>query len=174
MPAATESSDELRVDFTLTPDEARTALAEYFGSVRLKRVVRLWFLIGLLLCLPLGLAALDLSRPEQLVAPARNCLLAWLIALPVVIPVIRRLYGRLVPPLLLEPTTVTLSETGFTVARTHFAGRGVWAYFTSWRELRACFALAQAPSSVLLIPKRALDPTQTEALRILLRQKLQG
>ncbi|HEX4951810.1 MAG TPA: YcxB family protein [Thermoanaerobaculia bacterium] len=174
MPAATESSDELRVEFTLTPEEARAALAEHFGSARRKRVLRLWFLIGLLLCLPFGLAALDISRPEQLVTPARLCLLAWLIALPIAFPIVHRLWGRLVPPLLLEPTTVTLSESGFTVARTHFAGRGVWPYFTSWRELKACFALAQAPSSVLLIPKRALDPQQAEALRALLHRQLPG
>jgi hypothetical protein len=163
---------DLRIEFTLSPAEAGTALRQLMGP-RLRRLAALvWLILGALFGALLLLATLSISPASQLVEVAVSLLLAWLVALPAVLFLIPRVHARRIPPAFAEPTALTLTRDSFSVARPSFSGTGSWRYFRGWRETPACFGLFQAPNVVLVVPKRALDPDQAAALRSLLREKL--
>jgi hypothetical protein len=163
---------DLRIEFTLTPAEAGTALRQLLGPRLRRLVVLVWLILGALFGALLLLATLSIRPASQLVEVAISLLLAWVMALPAVLFLIPRVHANRMPPVFGEPTALTLTRDSFSVARPSFSGTGSWRYFRGWRETPSCFGLFHAPNVVLVVPKRALDPDQTAALRSLLEEKL--
>lgn len=163
---------EIRIEFTLEPDEVRGAIRRSWRRKLRRLAVVQWLLVCFLLACVLALIAITTNFSVPLGLPALVLAVACILALPLSLMVMPKRVGREIAPSFLEKTTALFSEQQLTITRETFAGSGTWKHFAAWRELPEFVVLEHSASTLLILPKRAIDVDTLLRLRELLTKKL--